>query len=161
MAHKGHSGEMALLPVSHPRDLMDEQWALIGPLLPTCRKDRRGRPWKENRALPKRLIGDNAYESDRLDAALARRGVELIAPYRRSEHIGRKTVDRSVATVGGGRSSDSLLGSRTFDDTSCAVSHSPRTFSGCYTWPAALFCCEVCEMPSRRLVATIFGDEER
>jgi len=36
------------------------------------------------RQLPKRLIGDNAYESDRLDAELARRGVELIAPHRRT-----------------------------------------------------------------------------
>lgn len=32
----------------------------------------------------KRLVGDNAYESDRLDAELARRGVELIAPHRRT-----------------------------------------------------------------------------
>jgi transposase len=36
------------------------------------------------RQLPKRLIGDNAYESDRLDAELACRGVELIAPHRRT-----------------------------------------------------------------------------
>jgi transposase len=34
--------------------------------------------------LPVRLIGDNAYELDRLDAELARRGVELIAPHRRT-----------------------------------------------------------------------------
>jgi hypothetical protein len=34
--------------------------------------------------LPVRLIGDNAYESDRLDAELARRGVELMAPHRRT-----------------------------------------------------------------------------
>jgi transposase len=34
--------------------------------------------------LPVRLIGDNAYESDRLDTELARRGVELIAPHRRT-----------------------------------------------------------------------------
>ena len=34
--------------------------------------------------LPTRLIGDNAYESDRLDAELARHGVELIAPHRRT-----------------------------------------------------------------------------
>lgn len=33
---------------------------------------------------PVRLIGDNAYESDRLDADLASRGVELIAPHRRT-----------------------------------------------------------------------------
>ena len=36
------------------------------------------------RQRPVRLIGDNAYESDRLDAALARQGVELIAPHRRT-----------------------------------------------------------------------------
>jgi len=36
------------------------------------------------RQLPVRLIGDNAYETDRLDAELARRGVELIAPHRRT-----------------------------------------------------------------------------
>jgi transposase len=36
------------------------------------------------RQLPVRLIGDNAYESDRLDAELARRGMELIAPHRRT-----------------------------------------------------------------------------
>ena len=34
--------------------------------------------------LPARLIGDNAYESDRLDAELAQQGVELIAPHRRN-----------------------------------------------------------------------------
>ena len=34
--------------------------------------------------LPVRLIGDNAYESDRLDVDLARCGVELIAPHRRT-----------------------------------------------------------------------------
>jgi len=41
--------------------------------------------------LPTRLIGDNAYESDRLDSELARRGVELIAPHRRTRK--RRTQD--------------------------------------------------------------------
>jgi transposase len=40
---------------------------------------------------PKRLIGDNAYESDQLDAELADRGVELIAPHRSDRK--RKTQD--------------------------------------------------------------------
>ncbi len=31
---------------------------------------------------PQRLIGDRAYDSDPLDAALADRGIELIAPHR-------------------------------------------------------------------------------
>lgn len=34
--------------------------------------------------LPKRLIGDKAYDSDPLDAELAKQGVELIAPHRRN-----------------------------------------------------------------------------
>ena len=42
-------------------------------------------------ALPKRLIGDRAYDSDRLDERLQReRGVELIAPHRRRR---RRTQD--------------------------------------------------------------------
>jgi transposase len=32
--------------------------------------------------LPERLIGDKAYDSDPLDSALAKTGVELIAPHR-------------------------------------------------------------------------------
>lgn len=35
-------------------------------------------------ALPQRLIGDKAYDSDPLDTELARQGVELIAPHRRN-----------------------------------------------------------------------------
>ena len=34
--------------------------------------------------MPKRLIGDNAYEFDQLDAELAQRGIELIARHRRN-----------------------------------------------------------------------------
>ena len=41
-------------------------------------------------ALPARLIGDRAYDSDPLDRELARLGVELIAPNRRNR---RKTQD--------------------------------------------------------------------
>ena len=33
---------------------------------------------------PERLIGDRAYDSDPLDAELAERGVEMIAPHRRN-----------------------------------------------------------------------------
>ena len=44
---------MALLDAPHPRDLTDEQWNFIGPFLPELarRKDGRGRPWRENRAV--------------------------------------------------------------------------------------------------------------
>jgi transposase len=33
---------------------------------------------------PRNLIGDNAYDSDKLDAELERFGIELIAPHRRN-----------------------------------------------------------------------------
>ena len=42
------------------------------------------------RQLPQRLIGDRAYDSDQLDAALAKRGVEMISPNKRNR---RKTQD--------------------------------------------------------------------
>ena len=44
---------MALFPAHHPRDLTDEQWDFIRPFLPELarRKDGRGRPWRENRAV--------------------------------------------------------------------------------------------------------------
>jgi transposase len=35
-------------------------------------------------ALPERLIGDRAYDADPLDEALAKLGVEMIAPHRRN-----------------------------------------------------------------------------
>jgi transposase len=48
-------------------------------------------------ALPKRLIGDRAYDSDRLDAELALDGVEMIAPHnptRRSKTQDRRPLRR-------------------------------------------------------------------
>jgi transposase len=44
---------MAVIDAPHPRDLTDEQWNFIGPFLPELarRKDGRGRPWRENRAV--------------------------------------------------------------------------------------------------------------
>lgn len=42
---------------------------------------------------PERLIGDKAYDSDRLDAALAAQGVELISPHRRNRRADRVTQD--------------------------------------------------------------------
>ena len=46
-------------------------------------------------ALPQRLIGDRAYDSDPLDRRLAQRGIELIAPHRRNRTKPR-TQDRRV-----------------------------------------------------------------
>jgi transposase len=41
--------------------------------------------------LPQNLIGDGAYDSDGLDAGLARRGIEMIAAHRRNRR--NKTQD--------------------------------------------------------------------
>ena len=41
---------------------------------------------------PERLVGDRAYDSDPLDAALAERGIEMIAPHRRNRKK-QKTQD--------------------------------------------------------------------
>ena len=43
--------------------------------------------------LPERLIGDKAYDSDKLDARLAQRGVELISPHRSNRKPENKTQD--------------------------------------------------------------------
>jgi transposase len=45
-------------------------------------------------ALPPRAIGDKGFDSDRLDAAYAKRGVELIAPHRRNRRPENVTQDR-------------------------------------------------------------------
>jgi transposase len=42
---------------------------------------------------PPRLIGDKAYDSDPLDAAMAKRGVEVISPHRRNRRPENKTQD--------------------------------------------------------------------
>lgn len=43
---------------------------------------------------PPRVIGDKAYDSDKLDAELAEGGVELIAPHRNNRRPDRVTQDR-------------------------------------------------------------------
>lgn len=43
--------------------------------------------------LPERLIGDRAYDSDELDAELAERGIDMIAPHRKNRKPENKTQD--------------------------------------------------------------------
>ena len=43
--------------------------------------------------VPPRVIGDKAYDSDRLDEQLARQGIEMIAPHRRSRNPENITQD--------------------------------------------------------------------
>ena len=46
--------------------------------------------------LPKKLVGDRAYDSDPLDFTLAEQGIELIAPHRK-RRVKPKTQDVSAA----------------------------------------------------------------
>ncbi len=47
-------------------------------------------------ALPERLIGDRAYDSDPLDARLAEQGIEMIAPHRRKRRKAKTQDGRSL-----------------------------------------------------------------
>ena len=43
---------------------------------------------------PERIIGDKAYDSDRLDAELEAQGIEMIAPHRRNRKAEKSLVTR-------------------------------------------------------------------
>lgn len=43
--------------------------------------------------MPKRLIGDKAYDSDLLDHALSKQGIEMIAPHKKNRRPDTKTQD--------------------------------------------------------------------
>jgi transposase len=67
--------------------------------------------------LPTRLVGDKAYDSDRLDRDLAERyGIEMIAPHRGERANPHRTVAHCGGTAGVGEWNDSLLGCITFVD---------------------------------------------
>lgn len=42
---------------------------------------------------PERIIGDKAYDSDKLDAALAEDGMDMVAPHKRNRKPENKTQD--------------------------------------------------------------------
>ena len=48
------------------------------------------------RERPKRLVGDRAYDSDPLDAALREKGIEMIAPHRRNRRKPKTQDGRKV-----------------------------------------------------------------
>jgi transposase len=67
--------DRAGLPLAiHVASASPAEVTLVEPLLAACFTDQ----------LPRRLIGDRAYDSDPLDSELAAWGVELIAPHRRN-----------------------------------------------------------------------------
>lgn len=65
--------------------------------------------------LPTRLIGDKAYDSDRLDRDLAERyGIEMIAPHRGERRMQTQVGVHCVAIADAGEWNDCSLGSITF-----------------------------------------------
>jgi hypothetical protein len=65
--------------------------------------------------LPPRLIGDEGYDSDRLDRDLAERyGVEMIAPHRGERRTPTRMVALCAATADVGGWNDFFFGSITF-----------------------------------------------
>ena len=122
---------------------MGPHWALLARAV--RRKDRRGRPWREHRAVlngilwilrtgaPWADLPDRYpwYQTCHRRFQQWVRGACCVASSKSSlRHSTTKANDV-------GRSSDSLPGYRTFGGSSCAMSDSPRTFSGCYTSPVA------------------------
>jgi hypothetical protein len=83
--------------------------------------------------MPKRLIGDNAYESDQLDAKLAQRGIELIAPHRRNRT--HRTQDGRPLRRYRRRWkwNGCLRGCRTIDASSCGTNATRRISWACRT----------------------------
>jgi hypothetical protein len=76
---------------------------------------------------PEKLIGDKAYDSDKLDLAMAQKGVEMISPHRSNRKPENKTQDgrklrRSVA----GLWSAPLVGFRTTAACAFAGRNPPR-----------------------------------
>jgi hypothetical protein len=68
---------------------------------------------------PKNPIGDNAYDSDKLDAELRQYGIELIAPHRSNrKHTEHKTCAAFADIVDVGRSRDCLPRCKTSEDYS-------------------------------------------
>ena len=73
---------------------------------------------------PHNLVGDNAYDSDKLDAELKQYGIELVAPHRSNRK--NKTQDgRRLRRYYRRKLNGYSLGSRTFDDLSFGTSGMP------------------------------------
>ena len=86
---------------------------------------------------PWHLIGDNAYDSDKLDAQLRHYGIEVIAPHRSNRKI--KTQDERCLRRYRRRWKIERPFSRCriFGAWSCGMSVRLETFSECFILPAA------------------------
>ena len=75
---------------------------------------------------PENLVGDKAYDSDKLDAQLRQYGIELIAPTAPTVRTRPRTAAVCGATADGGKLNGYSLGCGTFDDLSSGTSGMPR-----------------------------------
>jgi hypothetical protein len=89
---------------------------------------------------PRNLIGDNAYDSDKLDDELRCYGIKVIARTGVTEELRHKTNAVCGDTVDAGKSRDYLPGCRTFGGSLSDMSVTLKTSSECFTWLAASFC---------------------
>jgi hypothetical protein len=89
---------------------------------------------------PRTLIGDNAYDSDTLDAELRSYGIEVIARTGVTQELRHKTNDVCGDTVDGGKLRDYLPGCRTSGASLSDMSGTLKISSECFTLLAASFC---------------------
>ncbi len=89
---------------------------------------------------PQRSIGDRAYDSDLLDAALGKRGIEMIAPHRKNSREPKNWNDRKLGRYGRHRNIERLFarlgnpGGRW-----CATSGGRRTTPASHGWAASSY----------------------
>jgi hypothetical protein len=89
---------------------------------------------------PRNLIGDNAYDPDKLDDELRCYGIEVIARTGVTEELRHKTNAVCGDTVDAGKSRDYLPGCRTFGASLSDMSVTLKASSECFTWLVASFC---------------------
>ena len=90
---------------------------------------------------PRNLIGDNPYDTDKVDDELRCYGIEVIARTGVTEELRHKTNAVCGDTVDAGKSRDNLPGCRTFGASLSDMSVTLKASSECFTLLAAsLFC---------------------
>ena len=84
---------------------------------------------------PQNLIGDNAYDSDHLDAELRSYGIEVIAPHRRNRRNSTQDGRRLKRYRRRWKIKSCLPDCRTAGVWSLDMNVIPRTFSECFSSP--------------------------
>jgi len=89
---------------------------------------------------PQNLIGDNAYDSDKLDARLRSYGIELISPHRSNRKNRTQDLRRLRRYRRRWKIESCLLGYKTSGASLSVTNDTRRTFSGWSILAAALSC---------------------